>query len=202
MLSCLWAQAWALGAAPLYAAERVLLVLGDSLSAGYMMPLDQAWPNLLEDRLESDDSPWRVVNASISGETTQGGRARLPGLLGRHQPDMVIIELGGNDGLRGFNAEITRNNLAAMIEASQAAGAEVLLAGIRLPPNYGPRFTERFEAIYPELAARYDALLVPFFMEGVALDPELMLSDGIHPNAKAQPRLLENVWNVLGPALE
>jgi len=190
---------WAL---PLCAAERALLVLGDSLSAGYNMRLDQAWPSLLQKRLSDNGHSYRVVNASITGETTQGGLTRLPGLLERLKPDMVIIELGGNDGLRGIGLDVTRSNLAAMIEASQATGARVLLAGVILPPNYGPTYTERFRAIYPDLAARYEVALVPFLLEGVALDPDLMLGDGIHPTAEAQPRLLDNIWPALEAALQ
>ena len=181
---------------------RVILVVGDSLSAGYYMPLEQAWPSLLEQRLAGNGHPYRVANASITGDTTQGGLARLPRLLDLHDPDIVIIELGGNDGLRGIGIDVTRRNLAGMIEASQAAGATVVLTGIMLPPNYGPTYTERFQAIYPELAEQYDLLLVPFLLEGIALDPDLMLDDGIHPNAAAQPRLLDNVWPVLTRALE
>lgn len=182
--------------------QRVILVVGDSLSAGYYMPLEQAWPSLLEQRLAGNGQEYRVANASITGDTTQGGLARLPRLLDLYEPDIVIIELGGNDGLRGIGIEVTRRNLAGMIEASQAAGATVVLTGIMLPPNYGPTYTERFQAIYPELAEQYDLLLVPFLLEGIALDPDLMLDDGIHPNAAAQPRLLDNVWPVLTRALE
>jgi acyl-CoA thioesterase-1 len=182
--------------------QRVILVLGDSLSAGYSMPLAQAWPSLLEQRLAGNGHPYRVVNASITGDTTRGGLTRLPRLLDLHEPDIVVIELGGNDGLRGIGIEVTRQNLSAMIEASQASGATVLLTGIMLPPNYGQTYTERFQAIYPDLAERYGLPLVPFLLEGVALDPALMLDDGIHPNAMAQPRLLDNVWAVLAPVLD
>jgi acyl-CoA thioesterase-1 len=189
-------------AGPVAAAERVLLVVGDSLSAGYNMRLDQAWPSLLQQRLQGNGHSYRVVNASITGDTTQGGRARLPRLLANHAPDMVIIELGGNDGLRGLSLQVTRDNLSAMIEASLEAGADVLLTGIMLPPNYGPAYTEKFQAIYPQLAAQYDLPLVPFLLEGIALDPELMMADGIHPTASAQPRLLDNVWSVLAPRLD
>ena len=190
------------GAANAAAAERVLLVVGDSLSAGYNMRLDQAWPSLLQERLQGNGHSYRVVNASITGDTTQGGRARLPRLLANHEPDMVIIELGGNDGLRGLSLEVTRANLSAMIEASIEAGAKVMLTGIMLPPNYGPAYTEKFQAIYPELAGQYGLGLVPFLLEGVALDPDLMMADGIHPTATAQPRLLDNIWSVLAPALD
>jgi acyl-CoA thioesterase-1 len=180
----------------------VLLVVGDSLSAAYNMPLDAAWPRLLEMRMHAAGHAHRVVNASITGDTTQGGRTRLPRLLERHQPDWVIIELGGNDGLRGFSLDLTRENLTTMITASQAAGARVLLTGIVLPPNYGQGYTERFEALYGQLSAEYDTLLVPFFMDGVALVDGMMQADGIHPSEAAQPVLLENVWSVLGPVLD
>jgi len=189
-------------ALPLSASERVLLVLGDSLSAGYNMRLEQAWPSLLQKRLQDNGHSYRVVNASITGDTTQGGLSRLPSLLERHKPDMVIIELGGNDGLRGISLDVTRANLAAMIEASLEAGARVLLAGVFLPPNYGPLYTERFSAIYTSLAGQYELILVPFLLEGVALEPGLMQNDGIHPTADAQPRLLDNVWPLLEPALQ
>jgi acyl-CoA thioesterase-1 len=179
----------------------VLLVVGDSLSAAYNMPLDAAWPRLLETRLRDAGHPHRVVNASITGDTTQGGRTRLPRLLERHQPAWVIIELGGNDGLRGFSLDITRDNLTTMITDSQAAGARVLLTGIVLPPNYGQGYTERFEALYGQLSADYDTLLVPFFMDGVALVDGMMQADGIHPSEAAQPVLLDNVWAILGPVL-
>jgi acyl-CoA thioesterase-1 len=183
-------------------AAPAIVVLGDSLSAGYGMTLDEAWPSLLQRRLEDNGQRYRVVNASISGETTQGGRTRLPRLLERHEPAWVIIELGGNDGLRGFSLQVTRDNLAAMMAMSREAGAKVLLAGIMLPPNYGAAYADRFAALYSDLAAANDALLLPFILEGVALDPDLMQDDGIHPNEKAQPVLLENVWSLLGPALE
>ena len=165
------------------------------------MGLDEAWPSLLEQRLESRGIPMEVVNASITGDTTQGGVTRLPRLLERHQPAWVIIELGGNDGLRGFSLDVTRNNLESMIMQSQASGAEVLLTGIMLPPNYGPSFTERFHALYGQLAQTHSTLLVPFFMDGVALVDGMMQDDGIHPSVQAQPVLLENVWTVLSPAL-
>lgn len=142
------------------------------------------------------------MNSSITGETTQGGLTRLPRLLEKYQPEIVIIELGGNDGLRGLGIEVTRQNLVSMIEQSQAMDAHVILTGIRLPPNYGAAYVEQFEAIYGELAEQYGLSLVPFMMEGVALDSAMMQGDGIHPNARAQPRLLENVWAELVTALE
>lgn len=194
--------AWLCVSSTAAADERVILVLGDSLSAGYNMRLDESWPSLLQNRLQDNGQKYRVVNSSITGDTTQGGLARLPRLLRLHAPDMVIIELGGNDGLRGLSVELTRQNFISMIEASQAAGAAVLLAGIMLPPNYGQAYTEKFRSLYPELAADYELPLVPFLLEGVALDPDLMQADGIHPNARAQPRLLDNIWPFLEPQLQ
>ncbi|MEM1411778.1 MAG: arylesterase [Pseudomonadota bacterium] len=182
--------------------DPVIVVIGDSLSAAYNMPLDAAWPRLMEARLREVGHPYRVINASITGDTTQGGLTRLPRLLERHSPAWVIIELGGNDGLRGFSLQVTRANLEAMIQQSQAAGAKVLLTGIMLPPNYGQSYTEQFQALYGSLAETHDTLLVPFFMEGVALVDGMMQADGIHPSVEAQPVLLDNVWTVLWPTLE
>jgi acyl-CoA thioesterase-1 len=193
---------WSWCAAALAAADRpVILVVGDSLSAAYSMQREEGWPQLMQSRLDEIGLDYAVFNSSIAGETTQGGLARLPRLLERTEPAWVIIELGGNDGLRGIDLGVTRANLERMIELSRAAGAGVVLAGIKLPPNYGPAYTSRFEAIYTDLAKAHGALLVPFILEGVALDPALMMDDGIHPNAAAQPVLLDNVWDVLGPRL-
>lgn len=177
-------------------------MLGDSLSAGYGVPLEQGWVALLQDRLDAEGYEYRVVNASITGDTTSGGLRRLPRALAIHRPDIVIIELGGNDGLRGTPLQVTRENLRRMIELCRERGAQVVLAGIQLPPNYGARYTEAFARIYRELAEEYDAELIPFFMEGVALDPQMMQADGIHPNAAAQRRLLDNAWAALAPLLE
>ncbi len=186
-----------LGTLPVPASARTLLVLGDSLSAAYGLPEAAGWVALLAGRLPGD----RVVNASVSGETTAGGLARLPALLEQWRPDWVLLELGGNDGLRGLPPAHTRNNLARMIELSRAAGAKVLLIGIRLPPNYGQAYVQAFERIYPELAESHEVPLVPFLLEGVATRPELMQPDGIHPRAEAQPLMLENVWQILAPRL-
>lgn len=188
-----WTLAWA--AAP------TIMVLGDSLSAGYGIELSKGWVNLLQRRLLTSGYPHKVVNASISGDTTGGGRARLPSALEQHQPDVVILELGGNDGLRALPLKSIEENLAAMIEAIQQAGARVVLMEMRIPPNYGPRYTQRFRAIFGELAERYDAPLIPFFLEGVAGNPELMQRDGIHPKAEAQALMLENAWPVLEEAI-
>jgi len=178
-----------------------VLVLGDSLSAAYNMDVQHGWVALLQQRLKQQDLPYHVVNASISGDTTAGGLARLPRLLAEHRPQVVIVELGGNDGLRGLPPEETRRNLSAIVARSRAAGAKVLLLGVQLPPNYGTRFNERFQRVYRDVAAEHDVPLVPFVLEGVATDPALMQPDGIHPNAAAQPRILENVWPPLARLL-
>jgi acyl-CoA thioesterase-1 len=182
--------------------SRTILVIGDSLSAGLGIQPEQSWVMLLRHRLESEGYGYSVTNASISGDTTTGGLRRLPRSLEQHHPDIVLIELGGNDGLRGTPVDLIRKNLAGMIEKSQAGGARVILAGIQIPPNYGATYTDAFTAIYPALADQYDAALITFFMDGVALDPELMQADGIHPNAAGQSVLLDNVWLALKPELE
>lgn len=179
-----------------------LLVVGDSLSAAYGLPQNQGWVSLLEQELEQRGSRLRVVNASISGETSSGGLSRLPRLLEDYQPKLVLLELGANDGLRGTPLRIMEQNLRQMIELSQAANAQVLLIGIRLPPNYGPQYTERFYQIYPKLAQEYGLPLVPFLLENVATDYRLMQRDGLHPNADAQPIVLQTVWKQLGPLLQ
>lgn len=178
-----------------------MLILGDSLSAGYGMDREHSWVRLLENRLQENGYTYKILNSSISGDTTQGGLARLPRLLDRYQPGIVIIELGGNDGLRGINPDITRENMTSMIQQSQKTGARVLLAGIKLPPNYGEAYLEKFESMYPDLASQFDTLLVPFILEGVAFRPDLLQADTIHPNEKGQPVLLDNVWEILEPAL-
>lgn len=186
------------GAAP----APSILVVGDSLSAGYGIELRDGWVTLLQQRLSKQGYPHAVVNASISGDTTSGGRTRLAAALKRHRPEIVILELGGNDGLRGLSLRETRANLEAMVKTAQTAGARVLLVGIHLPPNYGPEYTGKFHAIYRDLAHAYDLAFVPFLLEGVALVPGLMQPDGIHPRAAAQPRLLDNVWPYLEPLLK
>jgi acyl-CoA thioesterase-1 len=165
------------------------------------MDRDQSWVHLLELRLTQSGRSFRILNSSISGDTTQGGLSRLPRLLESYKPEIVIIELGGNDGLRGINPGVTGDNMKRMISHSQQSGARVLLTGIRLPPNYGVAYLQQFESIYADLADEYDTLLVPFFMDGVVFTPGLLQADGIHPNEKGQPVLLENVWKVLGPEL-
>lgn len=176
-----------------------LLVVGDSLSAAYGIEARQGWVALLEQRL---DGRAEVINASISGETSGGGAARLPELLGQHTPDIVLLELGGNDGLRGLPPGQLEANLRRMVEASRTAEAEVLLLGIDIPPNYGQAYRDTFTGVFRRLADDYDLPLVPFLLEGVALNDDLMQSDGIHPTAEAQPIILDNVWPALEPLLE
>lgn len=176
-----------------------LLVMGDSLSAAYGIEREEGWVSLLSERLEGDA---HVVNASISGETTSGGAQRFADIIGQRQPDIVLLELGGNDGLRGLPPAQMQANLATMIEQSQDAGAQVLLLGIDIPPNYGQAYRDAFTGVYHSLAEEYDVALVPFLLEDVALDNTLMQSDGIHPTADAQPIILDNVWPALEPLLE
>ena len=186
---------------PALARAPVVLVLGDSLSAGYGIDVNAGWVNLLQQRLRQQGYPHQLVNASISGDTTSGGRARLPRALALHHPDLVIIELGANDGLRGLSLTSMRANLAAMIKLARAQGAQVLLIGMYLPSNYGPAYTEKFHAVYRDLARELNIPLVPFLLEGVALKPDLMQADGLHPRAVAQARVLDNVWPLLTPLL-
>lgn len=180
----------------------MILVLGDSLSAAYGLAVDQSWVNLLQQRVTQSGHPHLVVNASVSGETTANGLTRIGPALKSHQPDVVIVELGGNDGLRAQPVPMIKNNLEKIIEESRSAGARIIIAGMRLPPNYGPTYINQFEAIYPALAQQYDSALVPFFMAGVATRTELMQPDGVHPTAAAQQVLLDNVWPHLEPLLE
>ena len=195
---CLWTGLFAPAA---WAESPTILVVGDSLSAAYGMRVEQGWVALLQDRLKAKGYGQRVVNASASGETTGGALARLPRALERHRPQVVILELGGNDGLRGLPIADVRGNFEQLIALSQRAGAKVLLVGMRIPPNYGPAYTQSFHALYGELAARHKLPLVPFFLDGIALDDGLMQEDGLHPNAAAQPKLLDQVWPKLTPLL-
>jgi len=182
--------------------ERTLLVFGDSLSAAYGLRAEQGWVAQLQQRLASEGYGYHVVNASVSGETTSGGRNRLQRALAQHRPAVVLLELGANDGLRGLPVKDSQANLRAMIQAAQVSGAKVLLLGIHIPPNYGPRYTQAFDAMYTSLAAEQKVPLVPFILEGFALDPRYMQADGLHPNAAGQPRVLTNVWPQLKPLLE
>ena len=178
-----------------------VLVIGDSLSAGYGIEVDQSWTTLLQSRLQSQGYEYRVVNASISGDTTEGVASRIATALDNFSPQLVILELGGNDGLRGIPTDRMKDNLASIIEASQTTGASVIMLGIRIPTNYGARYTAAFEAVYRDLAEQHRIPWVEFFMEGVALNKELMQEDGIHPNAEAQSILLDNAWPVVSEAL-
>lgn len=183
------------------AMARTLLVVGDSISAGYGLAEGQGWVRLLERRLQEQKSDYQVVNASISGDTTAGGLARLPRLLADHRPAVVAIELGGNDGLRGQPLAQFQRSLTALVEQAKAEGARVLLLGMRLPPNYGPRYTDGFAQVYVDVAKAQQVALVPFLLEGVGGDPAFMQPDGIHPQANAQQRLLDNAWPQLQPLL-
>ena len=179
----------------------VILVLGDSLSAEYGLQRGQGWVQLLANRLQQSAANYTVVNASISGETTSGGRSRLPALLKQHQPVIVVIELGGNDGLRGLPIARMQENLAAMIRASQASGARVLVAGMRIPPNYGREYTERFHEAFGTVAKQNDTALVPFLLDGFGDSTDFFQADRIHPSAQAQAKILQTVWPVLEPLL-
>ncbi|MGO9990483.1 MAG: arylesterase [Steroidobacteraceae bacterium] len=197
LLALCWATVSANAGTP------VILVFGDSISAGYGLPrVEQGWVALLQARLKNQGYGYQVVNASVSGETTAGGLARLPRALGLHHPAIVILELGGNDGLRALPVAQMRANLTRMAELSAGAGAKVLLLGMRMPPNYGPDYTAQFVRVYAEVAHDQKLSIVPFLLEGIALSPDLMQADGIHPNQSGQPKLLENVWPALKPMLE
>lgn len=185
-----------------HAEPPVILVLGDSLSAAFGIDRNGGWVKLLQRRLEQQHYNYRVINASISGDTTAGGLNRLPSALERFTPSIVIIELGGNDGLRGLRLDQSKRNLTQMVNLAQAAGSRVLLLGMKLPPNFGRSYTQKFLQIYQNLAAEQSLPLVPFFLEGVADKPEWMQLDGIHPKVEAQPQMLENVWVVLQPMLQ
>ncbi|HKQ24015.1 MAG TPA: arylesterase [Burkholderiales bacterium] len=182
--------------APAHAA-RTILVFGDSLSAGYGLPSGSGWVSLLEQRLKRDHLDYAVVNASISGETTLGGRNRIVSTLAEHQPSVVVVQLGANDGLRGNSIEETRRNLIGIVEASRVSGAKVLVVGIRIPPNYGQVYTRRFEALFAEVARQQNASLVPFMLQGFADKRDWFQSDGIHPTVEAQPRILDNIYRRL-----
>jgi acyl-CoA thioesterase-1 len=183
------------------ASGRTILVLGDSLSAAYGLPREKGWVTLLEERLSARKFNYRVVNASISGETSAGGASRIEALLRQHRPQILILALGANDGLRGLPIEQLETNLEVIIRAARRSDTKVLLAGMHLPPNFGPAYTRRFTAVYAELARRHRTAFVPFLLEGFADRPEYFLADGIHPNAAAQPLILDRVWQALAPLL-
>jgi acyl-CoA thioesterase-1 len=192
-----------LTAVPAIAAAPVILVFGDSISAGYGLPrMEQGWVALLQARLKDQGYGYQVVNASVSGETTEGGLARLPRALKLHRPAIVVLELGGNDGLRALPVAQMRANLSRMAELAEAEGAKVALLGMRMPPNYGPQYAAQFTQAYADLARDKKLPLVPFALAGIALSPELMQADGIHPNEAGQPQLLDNLWPVLKPLLK
>lgn len=184
-----------------FGCERTIVVYGDSISAAYGMNQDQGWVSLLAERLRASHPGYQVINASVSGETTGGGVARLSKTLSVHQPDILILELGGNDGLRGYPIDRIRGNLASIVEQSQDAGASVLLIGMVLPPNYGRRYTEAFQSVFTELASEHELPFVPFLLSGVTTERDLIQRDGIHPTAAAQPKLLADIWPQLEPLL-
>jgi len=184
------------------ASAATILVFGDSLSAGYGLPGDKGWVSLLAVRLDKERLNYKVANASISGETTLGGRNRIESALKAHRPDIVIVELGANDGLRGASLDAMQANLAAIVDAARRSKARVLLVGMRLPPNYGAAYTEKFQKVYAELAASRKVPLVPFLFDGFADKSSYFLPDGVHPAAEAQPMILDIVWKELRPMLE
>ncbi len=201
--------AWALGigwalvaAQSAVASDRTILVFGDSLSAAYGLRPEQGWVALLQQRLASTGYGYEIVNASVSGETTSGGLQRLPRTLQLHHPGILILELGANDGLRALPLTTTRENLEKMIALARQSHARVLLVGMRIPPNYGPRYTTDFAQMYPEIASREGLPLVPFLLQSVALDPSRMQSDGLHPNARGEPAVLDTLWPQLEPMLK
>jgi acyl-CoA thioesterase I len=198
ILLILWAAA-----VPAYAQTPAILVFGDSISAGYgLARVDRGWVALLQAKLKTEGYGYEVVNASVSGETTAGGLARLPRALGLHHPAVVVLELGGNDGLRALPIEQMRANLSRMIDLAKDAGAKILLLGMRIPPNYGREYTEQFSGVYTDLARDKHVPLVPFLLRDVALRPDLMQADGMHPVEAAQPLLLATVWPTLEPLLK
>ena len=187
--------------APQAASPGTILVVGDSISAGYGLPPGEVWVSLLDAKLKAEKRPHRLVNASISGDTTAGGRARLPGLLKQHKPAVVVIELGGNDALRGQQLEATQANLDAMVAAAQAAGARVLVVGLKLPPNYGPMYVRAFDTLFADVAKKRKAGFVPYLFDGFGDDLALFQPDRIHPTSEAQPKMLATVWPALEPLL-
>ena len=182
-------------------AQKNIIVLGDSISAAYGIPTEQGWVSLLQSRLETNHEQYNVINASISGDTTSDGLKRLPSLLERHQASFILIELGGNDGLRGYPLNTIKNNLEALIKQSKKNNITPILLAMRIPPNYGKRYTSGFQKIYQDIAQKSNITLVPFLMNDVATNPELMQKDGIHPTASAQSILLDAVWLTLEPLL-
>lgn len=185
-----------------HAESPTVLIFGDSLSAGYGIEVDQSWAALLQQRLEQQGYEHTVVNASISGETTEGGATRIAAALQNFAPELIILELGGNDGLRGFPAKRMQANLETIVERAKSSGAEVILLGIRIPTNYGPRYSAQFEAVFRDVSEKHSIQWIEFFMDGIALNDDLLQDDRIHPNAAAQPILLDNAWPIINAALE
>lgn len=183
-------------------AAPAIMVLGDSISAAYGIDVQQGWVRLLEKRIQQQDPSAKVFNESISGDTSAGGSNRLSEALKRHHPNWLLLELGANDGLRGLSPEVLKQNLSRIIQTAQTSGARVVLLGVRIPPNYGKRYTEMFYSVYPTLASEFHLTFLPFIMEDVALNPALMQADGLHPNAAAQPLIAEKVWQILQPDLK
>lgn len=178
-----------------------ILVIGDSLSAEYGLPHGSGWVAIIAERLHNHGTGYQIHNSSISGDTTSGGLSRLPADLERVNPDIVLIELGANDALRGLSLDVARDNLARMIRLAQDSGADVILTGMQIPPNYGPQYAKQFAALFPELATTYQATLVPFLLEGFVTRPDMFLDDGIHPNTSAQPIIADTVWEYLAPLI-
>ncbi len=181
--------------------KQTILVFGDSLSAAYGIPKEQGWVNLVAQRLKDNQLPYEVANASVSGETTAGGLSRLPAALKQFKPSIVVLELGANDGLRGLPLDAMKNNLEKMIQASKQVNAQVVLLGMFIPPNYGPKYTNGFKAVYLDLSEKYKTAFIPFFLDGISGHSDLVLEDGLHPNVNAQRKILENVWPTLKPLL-
>lgn len=187
---------------PMTVLAKSIVVLGDSISAGYGIEVKQGWVALLQNKLAQANRPYEVINASISGDTTAGGLARIDKILATHKPDVVLVELGANDGLRGLPPKLMKENLAEITQRARKAGAKVLLLSMRIPPNYGKRYTEMFYDVYPQLSKELGVPYMPFILEDVALVKELMQPDGLHPNAKAQPMIADKVWEHLQPLLK
>lgn len=183
------------------APKQTILVFGDSLSAAYGIPKEQGWVNLVAQRVKDNQLPYEVANASVSGETTAGGLSRLPAALKQFKPSIVVIELGANDGLRGLPLDAMKNNLEKMIQASRQTNAQVVLLGMFIPPNYGPKYTNGFKAVFLDLSEKYKTPFIPFFLDGISGHSDLVLEDGLHPNVNAQRKILENVWPTLKPLL-
>lgn len=181
------------------APKQTILIFGDSLSAAYGIPKEQGWVNLVAQRVKDNQLPYEVANASVSGETTAGGLSRLPAALKQFKPSIVVIELGANDGLRGLPLDAMKHNLEKMIQASKQINAQVVLLGMFIPPNYGPKYTNGFKAVYLDLSEKYKTPFVPFFLDGISGHSDLVLEDGLHPNVNAQRKILENVWPTLKP---